>query len=241
MRGLVEVARPRRCRPDAQRLVGLPRRTSRRGRPRSARPPSRRPRPRQARWMRKAISPRLAMSTVSNIARAPQPKRNRAALLRLPGPSARAPAATVPARSARTSLNIFIASITHSSLAGRDSLARLHEGRLAGRGLQVDHAVAAAQGTRCSAGRRRVAVPGLSRSAVRRSGRASRGRLRTPSADSFTSRSVLPFSLYSSSARSDAARASMSDLDLFLLHARLGGSSLMADAFRERVTAWHER
>ena len=149
-RGLVQIAL-RRARPARCTAPGRPGgRGSRRGRPRECAATVRRPRPRQARWMRSAISPRLAIRTVSNIGLIDQAKRSSGWPASTSCPEATSTASTVASRSARTSLKTFIASMTHRVWP---ALTACPTARTAARRarLQVDDAVRAERGS--SAGR----------------------------------------------------------------------------------------
>ena len=133
--------------------------------------------------MRKAISPRLAISTVSNMV-VILPIRNSGwpASTSLARTSRESPS-TVPLELGPISLNTFIASIMQSTCPASIAVAGLHEWRFAGRRLQMHHAE---QGARecssCAAcGSRGVAalarVDGLAAAALAPARGRCRGRL----------------------------------------------------------------
>ena len=126
-------------------------------------------------------------------------------------------------------------------LAGGDLLARLHERRLAGRRLQMDHAVERRQafGRRGLSGQRnRLPM----QRAGRRTHRAAfrRALVEAIDAPGLNSRSVQPSSLYSSSDELGGGQRVDEILicSCFMPDPPVGGGiSWVADAFRERVTA----
>ena len=153
--------------------------------------------------------------------RRPQPSRNSGWPASTSWPDWTSTAAMTQSRSARIWLNTFIASITQSDLSGRDGLPGSDERRRARRLLQMHDRRTAAP--RSCSRLRRCALGGARRggaAGVRRRSRPAGARRREPAAvPRLTSRSVSPLLLYSSSARSEAASASISCLDKVPVHA----------------------